>query len=409
MNQYDVIIVGAGHSGAHAAAVLRQRGFIGSIAIVGREPELPYERPPLSKEYLAGEKPFERMLIKPAQFWTDKNIDLFVSFDVARVSPEHHTIISTTGVQLRYGQLIWAAGGEARPLTCDGAGLNGIHSIRNREDADRLASQLESGSREIAVIGAGYIGLEAAAVLTKRGCKVTVLEIEDRVLARVAGLPISRFYEAQHRGHGVDIRLSTGVERILGTGGNATAVVTSEGDEISCDAVVVGIGIIPSIGPLREAGALCGNGVNVDEFCRTSLPDIYAIGDCAAHYSDFANRSLIRIESVQNATDMATTAAKHILGTEEAYSSCPWFWSNQYDLKLQTVGLSFGSDRVIVRGDPDTKSFSVIYLKDGKVIALDCVNNTKDYVQGRKLVESSATPDLDELANPEIALKELTL
>lgn len=409
MNKFDVVIVGTGHAGAHAAVALRQHGFSGSIALVSRESELPYERPPLSKEYLAREKSRERILIRPASFWAAKEIELVYDFEVECVLPEDQEITSTNGERLHYDRLIWAAGGDARTLTCAGAELNGIHSIRNRADADQLAAQLDRGARNFAVIGAGYIGLEAAAVLSKLGCKVTVFEVQDRVLARVAGPDLSSFYETQHRKHGVDLRLSTAVECVLGTGGSATSIRTADGDEVPCDAVVVGIGIVPAIEPLKNAGATCGNGVNVDRFCRTSLPNVYAIGDCAAHHSDFANGEMIRIESVQNATDMATTAAKHVCGIEEPYSSCPWFWSNQYDLKLQTVGLSLGSDHAVVRGDPETLSFSVVYLKDGVVVALDCVNSTKDYVQGRKLVEARLAPDLSLLADIEIPLKSLIL
>jgi 3-phenylpropionate/trans-cinnamate dioxygenase ferredoxin reductase subunit len=261
--------------------------------------------------------------------------------------------------------------------------LAGVHGVRTRADADRLMSELDAGARRAVVIGGGYIGLEAAAVLTKFGVGVTLLEAAPRVLARVAGEALSAFYEAEHRSHGVDLRTNVAVAGLEGADGKVTGVRLADGEVLSADIVIVGIGIIPAVEPLLAAGAKGGNGVDVDEFCRTSLPDVYAIGDCAAHASSYAEGAVIRLESVQNANDQATVAAKAICGAPVAYKACPWFWSNQYDLRLQTVGLSIGHDATVLRGDPATRAFSVIYLKQGKVIALDCVNVVKDYVQGR--------------------------
>ena len=227
------------------------------------------------------------------------------------------------------------------------------------------------------------------------------------VLARVAGPQLSEFYAAEHRAHGVDLRLETGVERIEGADGRVTGVTLSNGDTLACDAVIVGIGIVPSVGPLITAGAAGTNGVDVDSFCRTSLDDIYAIGDCAAHANPYAGNAVIRLESVQNANDMATVAAKAIMGDKQDYDAVPWFWSNQYDLRLQTVGLSIGHDATVLRGDPAERKFSLIYLKEGRVIALDCVNNTRDYAQGRKLVEARAEIDPALLAEVDTPLKEM--
>jgi 3-phenylpropionate/trans-cinnamate dioxygenase ferredoxin reductase subunit len=268
-------------------------------------------------------------------------------------------------------------------------------------------SELDNGARRVVVVGGGYIGLEAAAVLTKLGCQVTVVEAMPRVLARVAAEPLSEFYQDQHRAHGVDLRLEAQVEQLEGENGWVRRVVLDGGETLSCDMVVVGIGIVPAAGPLIAAGAAGANGIDVDEFCHTSFDDIYAIGDCAAHASRWAGGAVIRLESVQNAHDMASTVARHIVGIEEPYRAFPWFWSNQYDLKLQTAGLCHGYDETVVRGNPAQRSFSVIYLKEGRVIALDCVNATKDYVQGRKLIEAGATPDRAALADPEIPLKDL--
>ena len=301
--------------------------------------------------------------------------------------------------------MVWATGGAPRSLVCSGHNLAGVHAIRTRADVDRLMGELPGTSR-VVVIGGGYIGLEAAAVLTKLGKHVTVLEAMDRVLARVAGEPLSRFYEAEHRAHGVDLRLGVTVECIEEAGGRATGVRLADGEILPCEMVIVGIGIAPAVEPLIAAGAAGGNGVLVDAQCRTTLPDVFAIGDCALHANAFADGAEIRVESVQNANDMANAVARTIMGTPTDYHAIPWFWSNQYDLRLQTVGLSIGHDATVLRGDPATRSFSLVYLKGGRVIALDCVNMVRDYVQGRALVLDGATPDPARIADKDIALKE---
>ncbi len=405
MSRYDAIIVGAGHGGAQAAIALRQNGFDGSILMVGRDSEPPYERPPLSKEYLAREKPFERILIRPVHFWGERDVELRLGATVTAVDAKAHSVTLQGGETLIYGSLIWATGGDPRRLSCPGANLKGIHYVRDRADADRLMAELDAGAKQVAVVGGGYIGLEAAAVLTKLGCNVTLLEALPRVLARVAGEELSRFYEAEHIAHGVDLRTNAQVVAIEGQHGALTHVRLDDGEIIPADIVVVGIGIIPAVSPLTQAGAVGTNGVDVDANCRTSLLDVYAIGDCAAHSNDFARGARIRLESVQNAADMATSAARAICGDPLPYQSVPWFWSNQYDLKLQTVGLSLNHDAAVLRGDPASRSFSVIYLREGRVIALDCVNAVKDYVQGRKLVEAKAHIAPEALADATIPLK----
>ncbi len=403
----DVVIVGAGHGGAQAGIALRQNGFAGTIMVVGREPELPYERPPLSKEYLARDKTFDRIMIRPEAFWADKAVTMLLGTEVTALDAAAHVATLSDGRSLKYGHMIWAAGGDPRKLTCEGADLAGVHAVRTRADVDRLMGELDAGASRAVVIGGGYIGLEAAAVLTKLDCHVTLLEALPRVLARVAGEALSAFYEADHRAHGVDLRTGVAIDCLVGEGGKVTGVKLADGTVLPADLVIVGIGIIPCVEPLRAAGAEGANGVNVDAQCRTSLPDVFAIGDLAAHANAFADGAVIRLESVQNANDMATVAAKTICGVEAAYHAVPWFWSNQYDLKLQTVGLSTGHDTVVTRGDPATRSFSAIYLKAGKVIALDCVNMVKDYVQGRKLVEAGAVIAPEKLADAGTPLKEL--
>ena len=409
MTKYDVLIVGAGHGGAQAAIALRQQKFEGTIAVVGEEPELPYERPPLSKDYLAGEKTFERILIRPPSFWPDRQIDMLTGHRVDMVDAVGHNVTCADGTAIGYGALIWAAGGHPRRLACKGGDLAGVHAVRTRADVDQLLTELGAAAR-IVVIGGGYIGLEAAAALTKFGKQVTVVEALDRVLARVAGEPLSRFYEAEHRAHGVDVRLAAAVSCIEGAkenGDHVAGVRLADGEVLPCEIVIVGIGIIPAVEPLRAAGADGTNGVDVDRRCRTSLPDIYAIGDCANHENAFADGLRMRVESVGNANDQAMLVAKALVGHEEDFHAVPWFWSNQYDLKLQTVGLSVGHDMAVLRGDPANRSFSLVYLKAGRVIALDCVNATRDYVQGRALVTGGATVAPERLADAGVPLKEM--
>jgi len=407
MTQADVVIVGAGHGGAQVALALRTNGFEGSILMIGRESEPPYERPPLSKEYLARDKEFDRLYIRPPQFWVDKNVTLKLGTEVTSVDAAAHQVTLGDGSSVTYGKLIWAAGGDPRKLTCAGADLGGVHAVRTREDVDRLMGELDAGAKKVVVIGGGYIGLEAAAVLTKLGCSVTLLEALPRILARVAGPDISAFYEADHRAHGVDLRTNVSVDSLVGDGGKVSGVKLADGSVIPAEIVIVGIGIIPSVAPLLAAGAEGANGVNVDDHCRTSLPDVYAIGDCAAFACAYAEGAVMRVESVQNANDMGTSVAKAICGDPQPYHAFPWFWSNQYDLKLQTAGLSVGYDATVLRGDPVMRAFSVLYLKDGRLIALDCVNVIKDYVQGRKLVEAGAVIDPTKLADTTVPLKEL--
>lgn len=404
-SETDVLIVGGGHAGAACAIALRQAKFQGRILIVGAEPDLPYERPPLSKEYLAGEKAFERLLIRPPAFWSERQVAFRLGTRVAAVDPAARRVTMGAGEAIGYRRLVWAAGGTPRRLGCAGEELAGVHTVRSRADVDRIIAELPD-VRRVAVIGGGYIGLEAAAVLNKLGKQVVLLEAMDRVLSRVAGEPLSRFFEVEHRARGVDVRLGVTVGEITGER-RATGITLADGSRLEADMVIVGIGIAAAVDPLLAAGAAGGNGVLVDEQCRTSLPDVYAVGDCALHANRFAGGAQVRLESVQNAHDQAAVAARAIIGEPVAYEAVPWFWSNQYDLKLQTVGLSQHHDQVAIRGDPDKRSFSVVYLRGGRVVALDCVNAVKDYVQGRKLVSDGARVDSARLADASVPLKEL--
>lgn len=406
MQHFDTLIVGGGHAGAGAAASLRQLGYAGSLAILGAEPEAPYERPPLSKDYLSGEKTFDRLLIRPEAFWAERDIELLLGRTVERVAPLEHQVTTADGETFSYGHLIWAAGGRPRRLSCAGADLAGVHSVRTRADVDQMAAELPQVG-QVVIIGGGYIGLEAAAVLTKLGKSVVLLEALDRVLARVAGEPLSRFFEAEHRAHGVGLRLGAVVDCLTEEGGRVAGVRLADGEVIPAQMVIVGVGVLPAVEPLLGAGAAGGNGVWVDAQCRTSLPDVFAIGDCALHANRFAQGADIRLESVQNANDQAKVAARAIVGDPVDYDAIPWFWSDQYDLKLQTMGLLTGHDAWVVRGDPASRSFSVAYLRGDVICAIDCVNAVKDYVQARKLILEEMSINVALLADVGVALKDL--
>lgn len=407
MKSFDVVIVGAGHAGAQLALALRQKKYGGSVLLIGDEPHHPYERPPLSKEYLARLKAFERLLIRPPSFWLEKAIELALGCQVVSIDADSRLVNLASGETIGYGELVWAAGGHPRPLSCEGAGNSGVHAVRTRQHVDDLMAALDRGAESIVIVGGGYIGLEAAAVLSKLGRNVTLLEATPRLLSRVTGPEISSYVERVHTSHGVKIRTATQASEILGTGGRVTAVRTSDGDRLPADIVIVGIGLVPTVEPLRAAGAHVSDGVEVDEYCRTSIPRIYAIGDCARHRNPYANGQMVRLESVQNANDMAQTVAQAICGSPSPYVAIPWFWSNQYDMRLQTVGLSAGYHEVVSRGNPDNRRFSAIYLRDQSVIALDCINCGKDYVQGKALIKTGTKIEPSLLADDRIPLGSL--
>lgn len=408
MSNYDVIIVGTGHAGAQAAVALRQQGFTGSILMIGEELHLPYERPPLSKEYFSGEKTFERILLRPEQFWQDKKIDLKLGQRVIQIDAQSHRILTQQNYEYHYDKLIWATGGKPRRLSCEGAALEGIHYIRNREDVDRINQELDRVQKCV-IIGGGYIGLEAASALRKINRDVTLVEGQSRVLARVAGPIISDFYQQYHQEKGVEFYLGQGVDYLEGDQGRVHTVILANGTRIATDMVIVGIGLNSEVNVLVEAGAAFSNGIETDRRCRTSLVDIFAIGDCANHENFFADGQRIRLESVQNANDQAMIVTKEILDKGEDYAAVPWFWSNQYDLKLQTIGLSLGYDQEILRGEPASGSFSVIYLREGKIIAIDCVNRPADFIQGKAIIQQSIYIPIEQLSDHSQALKDMIL
>ena len=398
MKSFDVLIVGSGHAGSQAAISLRQLKYEGSIGVLGEEAVLPYERPPLSKDYLSGEKSFDRILIRSEDYWADQKISMLLSRRVNEIAPEKHIIRTVSGESVGYGNLIWATGGAARRLDCAGSDLAGIHYIRHIQDADRLLSELPR-ARRIVVIGGGYVGLEAAASLRKLGKDVVLVEAMTRTLARSTCETVSRFVETQHRLHGVDVRLGVGVAAIEGRLGRVTAVHLLDGTCVDADLVIAGIGIVPAVEVLAAAGAKVTNGVEVDAQCKTSLPNVFAIGDCAVHKNRYADDAMIRLESVQNALDQSHVVAMTLVNQAACYESLPWFWSNQYDIKLQTAGLSIGYDRTEIRGDVSASSFAVDYYKGDRHIATDCINSPKDFVVARKKLAEQFKEDKETIAS----------
>ena len=397
------MIVGASHAAAQAVDSLRREGFEGRLVLVGEEPYLPYQRPPLSKTYLADEFDPERLWIRPASFYENQRCEVLLGRRAVALDRGRQELGLDDGRALPYDALLLATGGRVRRATVPGADLAGIHYLRTRADVDRIRAELAPG-RRVVIVGAGYVGLECAASCSKLGLVVTVLEMAPRVMSRVVAPEMSDFYQAEHARHGVEIRLGTTVAAFEG-GPRVTAVVCSDGSRVPADLVIVGIGIVPNVELASEAGIACDNGIAVDEHCRTSDPKVYAIGDCCSHPSIHYRRR-IRLESVDNAFEQAKTAAANICGRELVHDRIPWFWSDQYDHKLQIVGLSQDYDRVVLRGDPATRSFSCCYLKGRELVALDAVNQPRDFMAAKKVIAERAPLDLDLLADPARSIKE---
>lgn len=394
---YDTLIVGAGQGGVQVATDLTKVGYRGSIGLLSAETVLPYERPPLSKGYLTGEERQQDFQFRTEGYWQKSRVDLLLGSPVESLTDKKEVML-TDGTVIGYENLVWAAGGRARRLPIPGADLDGVSTIRNIADIDQLKRRAGTASSAV-IIGGGYIGLETAAAFRKLGLRVTVLEVLERLLARVTSPVVSDFYLREHRAHGVDVRLESGVSELRGHHGALQEVVLADGSVLPAQIAVIGVGIQPNIEPLERAGASCGNGVEVDEFCRTSLTNVYAIGDCASHANPYAVSPRVRLESVQNAVEQARVVVSDIIGAPHPYAAAPWFWSNQYDVKLKTVGVLTGYDLAVTRGDPDSDSFSVAYLKDGTLLAIDCINAFRDFAQARALVEDRAAVDPAALAD----------
>lgn len=399
-----VVIVGAGHGAGQIVASLKQHKFDGHIVLIGEEPYLPYQRPPLSKKYLAGEMPPERLYFKPASFYEDDNIEVRLGTRIESIDSDRSQLATSAGDTIAYDKLVLATGSRVRKVEVPGADLDGIHYLRSIADVEAIRADIDT-AETVAIVGAGYIGLEVAAVCRQLGCNVTVIELAAHVMSRVVSREVSDFYEALHADHGVDIRLSTGLQAYEGNG-RVSHVVSDSGDRIPADLVVVGVGILPNIELAADAGLAVDNGIVVDDRCCTEDPDIFAIGDCTSHPNGIYERQL-RLESVHNALEQAKTAAANICGIETHYSQVPWFWSDQYDVKLQIAGLSEGYDAIVLRGDPAKASFACFYLKDGVLIAVDAINSPREFMQSKALIGSHARIAPDQLADAAVMLKDL--
>lgn len=399
----SVAIIGAGQAAAQLIDSLRRRGYVGAITLVGDE-GFPYQRPPLSKKYLAGELGLDRLQLRQPTYFDEQRVELRLGRRAIAINRHSKQVQLDDGAMLEYEHLVIATGSHPRRLKLPGADLAGVHYLRSLSDADHLRTEVHVGQRAV-IIGGGYIGLEVAATLRQLGMEVTVLEMADRVMNRVVAEPVSRYYEREHASHGVKIELGARVLALRGDTDARIAAVETDRGSIAANLVVVGIGVLPTDELAQSAGLACDNGVIVDEYCRTSDPAIFAIGDCSNHPSAHYGRR-IRLESVDNAFEQANTVAANITGTPTQHDRVPWFWSDQYHHKLLIVGLADGHDRAILRGDPANHSFSVCYLRDGEFIAIDTVNMAKDQMAARKLIASRMRPDVTKLSDISIALKD---
>jgi 3-phenylpropionate/trans-cinnamate dioxygenase ferredoxin reductase subunit len=399
-----IVIAGAGHAAGQVVASLAQRKFAGNVVLVGDESFLPYQRPPLSKKFLAGEMRAERLFFRPASFYENAGVDVRLDTRISALDRSAKTLTTTSGDEIAYDTLVLATGSRVRVIPVAGQELAGVHYLRNIGDVNTIRAALENTKR-VVIVGAGYIGLEVAAVTRQLGFDVTVIEMADRVLSRVVSPQISEFFQNEHRTRGVKLELSTSLKAFIGDS-RVSAVETTDGRRFDADLVIVGAGILPNTELAEAAGLSVDNGIVVDDHCLSSDPDIYAVGDCTSHPSRIYGRDL-RLESVHNALEQAKTAAANICGEDLQYSQVPWFWSDQYDLKLQIAGLSEGYDELVIRGNPEERSFACLYLKGKRLIAIDAINAPRDFMQAKPLIENAAAPDRVKLADTKTMLKEL--
>ena len=402
----QIVIVGAGQAAMQAVDTLRRRGFTGKLTLIGEEPWPPYQRPPLSKKYLAGALDRERLLIRGEQFFADHGVATHLGRRVTDIAPRARHVRLDDGLVLPYDALVLATGSRPRRLPVPGADLGGVHYLRTIADADRIREGCTGGGRAV-IVGGGYIGLEVAATARELGMEVTVLEMADRVMNRVTCPEVAAFYQAEHRRHGVQIHCNETLRALHGDArtGRVRAVVTERGSEYPADLVIIGVGVVPADEVAKAAGLECENGIVTEAHCRTSDEAIYAAGDCASHLNRQYGRHL-RLESVDNAFEQGTTAALNLLGIETLHDKLPWFWSDQYDLKLIIVGISSGYDTVVMRGSPAARSFCACYLRGGELIAIDTINSPKDQMAARKLIAAHVRPEPRKLADPGVALKD---
>lgn len=401
---FDVLIVGAGHAGVQAAAKLHAGSYEGTVGLLSAEATQPYERPPLTKGFLKGELSEAELLLRPASFWPASGVELLLDQVVVSLDPVEHVAVTKSGDRFRYSRLVWAAGADPVRINVPGVALSGVHELRSLEDTLRFREEVTPGAR-IVVVGGGYIGLEAASACVTLGAEVSVIEAQPRLLSRVTGTEVADHLLSTHRSKGVVVELGAGLAAIGGMDGRVTSVKLTDGRELAADVVLMSIGIRPNVAVLAEAGAVCSNGVDVDPQGRTSLPDVYAAGDCTCFSLDGGPR--MRLESLQNAVDQGEHVARSIMGEDSGYSLEPYFWSHQYDIKVKTVGLFTGHDQTIVRKGAVDGSFSVVYLRGGRVCAVDTINAMKDYVDAHRVVGERVAPDL--ARDPSVRLRDTVL
>ena len=397
------VIIGGGQAGLSAAAELRKRKYDGPVTILAGEDAIPYQRPPLSKAYLSGETPLDRLWLKPSEWFEKADIAVRTGVRAAAIDRSAGEIITEAGERLGYDQLVLATGGEARRVAMPGADLAGVHLLRTLAEADALSSALKQADR-LVIIGAGYIGLEVAASARKRGHEVTVLEAGERPMGRTASPLLSGWFGAIHRGYGVDLRVNAPVEAILGED-QARGVRLTDGEEIEAGLVLMAAGLTPNTDLAEAAGLSCDDGILVDPSARTDDARIYACGDVARFDLKRYGRS-VRLESVQNAIDQAKAAAAAICGAPQTYDPVPWFWSDQYELKLQIAGLSQGADAQVRRGDPEEGRFALFHLKDGALIAVEAVNAAPEYMAGQRMIANGVRPDPERLRDTSVAMRD---
>jgi 3-phenylpropionate/trans-cinnamate dioxygenase ferredoxin reductase subunit len=401
-----LVIAGAGQAAGQTAASLRQKDFAGHIVIVGDEPFVPYQRPPLSKKFLAGELETKRLFIKPESFYPSHEVELRVNTRIESIDRQQQQVLLNDGQKIDYSKLLLATGSRVRQLPVPGADLAGIYYLRNILDVQSIQQNFAAG-KKLVIVGAGYIGLEVAAVAVQRGLDVTVLETETRVMNRVVAPEISEFYKQVHEAAGVKLEFGQMVQAFDGDG-HVSEVICADGSRYAADFCIVGIGILPNEELAAEAGLSCDNGIIVDENCQTSDANILAAGDCTRHPNKLIGTNL-RLESVHNAIEQGKTAAATIMGVAKPYNQIPWFWSDQYDLKLQIVGLNNGYEQLILRGDPATREFAAFYMQGDKLLAVDAINSPREFMLAKKLIKLGARLDPKEVANQAMDFKALAL
>ena len=403
MDNQKIIIIGGGQAGCQTATSLRTLGFLGEISIYCSENYLPYQRPPLSKKFLLGELDKERLFFKPEKFYRDNNINFFLNSYVTKIEIDNKKIFLNNNEEDSYDKLVIATGTKPREIDVDKDSAKNIFYLRSIDDVLEIKGKVQS-SKKVAIIGGGYIGLEVAAILKKLGLSVTIIEMAGRILERVTSQIISDFYTKVHNEEGVKILTSTSVESI--TKKSKDMEILTNNGSINADFIVVGIGVIPCDELASESGLKVQNGILVNEFCETSEKDIYSAGDCTVHPNSYYNKD-IRLESVHNAIEQGKTVASSIMNKKTPYSQIPWFWSDQYDLKLQIAGLCIDYDDIIVRGNSDNRSFAVFYMKDNYMIASDCINCPGEHMMSRKIISDKIIVDKNRLSDDSIPIKEV--